>query len=147
MTKRFQLRGYTVLTSLSHDLLGVLKKRIDALERFKGSSRVFVGAGASIADFPPPEKTILIAGCTRQALFDDDLPAEERSYRNIFGDRVMMEIQGYVRKIPDPQVSFRKKETPVEEINDLYDRAINIFLALGISLSGEEEQSLRGYVG
>jgi hypothetical protein len=147
MAERFYLKGYTVLTSVSHHLLGELKKRIDALERFKGSSRVFVGAGAAIADLPTPEKTILIAGCTRQALFDDDLPVEDRTYRKIFGNRVMMEVQGYVRKIPSPQVSFRKKETSVEEINDLYDRAINIFLGLGISLSGEEEQSLRGYFG
>lgn len=143
MVNKFHLKGYTVITSLSHALLGELKKRIAALEHLKGSSRVFIGAGAAIADFPLPEKTILVLGCTQHALFDDALPPEEKAYRKIFGDRVMMEVQGYVRKIPDRQVSFRDQEKAAGDQEALLKRIEKIFDMIGISLSEDELNSCR----
>lgn len=142
MAENVECQGYTIITSLSHGLLGPLKTRLDALARFSGSSGAFTGSGAVIAQFPDPNKTILAVGCTSQALYDAGLSPEDQGYRRLFGDRVMMEMQAYVSKIPPNQVCFRdESETPGNSRSQL-QRIVMVFADLGIQLTTDETNNL-----
>lgn len=76
MAKTFEFKGYTIITSLSHGLLGPLKRNLGLFSQKSGSNHVFMGSGEVIGGFPEPEKTILVPGCTREALFDEELPGK-----------------------------------------------------------------------
>ena len=136
-------KGYTIITSLSHGLLAPPKTRLDALSQFSGSSGAFTGAGAVIARFPDPDKTILSVDCTRQALFDDDLPQEDRSYRHMFGNRVMMEVRAYVSKIPPAQVCFRDENEDPGSSESQMKRIAKVFNGLGKPLDPAEIDDLK----
>ena len=142
MPENIELKDYTLITSLSHGLLGPLKTLLDALSRFSGSSGAFTGAGAVIARFPDPEKTILTVGCTRQALFDQDSPPEDQGYRRIFGDRAMMEVQAYVSKIPPDQVCFRDENENPGNTESQLQRIARVFENLGLPLTKDETNHL-----
>jgi len=146
MARNFDLKGYAVVTSLSHGLLGPLKRNLDRFRHMSGSPNAFMGGGAVLGGFPDPEKVVLAPGCMRDALFDEDLPKEDRGYREIFGDRVMLEVQGYVKKIPEAQVRFR---TDPERAGDLEDTIVRIEQALeslGVTLDAEDRTKIEGHL-
>jgi len=79
----------------------------------------------------------------KDALFDDDLPEEDRDYREIFGDRVMLEVQGYVRRIPEARVRFREDPDAAGDAEETVARLVEAFAAAGIQLSTGDRQTLR----
>lgn len=134
--------GYTIITSISHGLMAPLKIRLQPFIEKTGSENVFMGMGEVIGGFPPPEKTILVPGCMREAVFDKELPEEDREYRKIFGDRIMAEVQSFISKIPDGQASFRKAETD-DAVEDIITRIMQISSAIGISVGENEKDRLK----
>jgi hypothetical protein len=144
MAKNFEFKGYTVITSLSHGLLGPLKVRLDTLLKKSGSEHAFMGGGEVIGDFPDPKKSLLVVGCTREALFDDDLKGEGGGYREIFGDRVMLEVQGYVKRIPGEQVRFRDASTDAGDLEEMLSRIAGVFERLGIDIEDGDRAAIKG---
>ena len=142
MAQNFEFRGYTVITSLSHGLLGPLKRSLDRLGQFISSSNTFLGGGAALGGFPEPGKVIIAPGCMKDALFDDDLPEEDRDYRAIFGDRVMLEVQGYIEKIPEARVRFREDPDAAGDVDETVERLVGAFGSVGIELGAEDRQTL-----
>ena len=142
MPENVELKGFTIITSLSHGLLGPLKTRLDALSRMSGSSQILTGAAPVIAGFPFPDKTILAVGCTCQALFDDDSDPEDQGYRQLFGDRVMLEVQTYVNKIPPHQVCFRDENEDPGSSESQAQRITKVFESLGLPLTTDEINNL-----
>lgn len=134
MAENFEFEGYTIITSLSHGLLGPLKLNLDSLSRLSGSEHAFIGGGEVIGDFPEPGKTILVLGCTMDALFDDDLLEGDKVYREIFGDRVILEVQAYVKKIPEAQVRFRDISKDAGDIEEVISRLVKVFDAVGMHI-------------
>lgn len=143
MAENFEFKGYTVITSLSHGLLGPLKKSLDRLAQFSSSLNTFLGEGAVLGGFPDPNRVILAPGCMKEALFDDDLPVEDRDYREIFGDRVMLEVQGYMRRVPEDRLRFREDPGAAGDVDETVDRLIEGFATTGIKLGAEDRQKLR----
>ncbi len=146
MAGSFEYKGFRVITSLSHGLLGPLLERLRFLARLGGSPNVFVGRGDLIGGFPDPARTVLAAGCTREALFDESLPEEERGYRRIFGDRVMMEVQAYVKRIPPAQVSFRDPDEDPGDPEALLHRTVRVLRWIGLSVNHGEEAKIRDHL-
>jgi hypothetical protein len=142
MPEYVECKGYTIITSLSHGLLGPLKTRLDALSRMSGSSQIFTGAAPVLAGFPSPEKTILAVGCTRPALFDEDTDPEDQGYRHLFGDRVMVEVQAYVDQIPPKQVCFRDENEAPGNSRSQLQRIAKVFADMGIQLTTDETNNL-----
>jgi hypothetical protein len=142
MAQNFEFRGYTVITSLSHGLLGPLKRGLDRLGQFSRSSNTFLGGGAALGGFPDPSKVILAPGCMKDALFDEDLPEEDRDYRGIFGDRAMPEVQGYVKRIHESRVRFREDPDGAGDVDETVERLVGAFGSVGIELGGEDRQRL-----
>ncbi|MBN1573228.1 MAG: hypothetical protein JW984_08550 [Deltaproteobacteria bacterium] len=144
MAKNFEFKGYTVITSLSHGLLGPLKLGLDSLLIKSKSEHAFMGSGDVIGNFPDPKKSVLVTGCTREALFDDNIKGEEGGYREIFGDRVMLEVQGYVKKIPEGQVRFRDVSMGAGDIEDMISRIVKVFEKLGIDINDDDRAAIKG---
>jgi len=144
MAKNFDFKGYTVVTSLSHGLLGPLKLRLDTLLKKSGSEHAFMGSGDVIGNFPDPKKTVLVTGCTREALFDDDLKVDKGGYRGIFCDRVVLEVQGYVKRIPEAQVRFRDISKHAGDVEEMISRITDIFERLGTDIDDDGRLAIKG---
>lgn len=143
MAQNFEYKGYTVITSLSHGLLGPLKTRLDTLLKKSGSEHAFMGGGQVIGNFPDPNKAILVPGCTREALFDNDIKGSGGGYRDIFGDRVMLEVQGYVKRIPEAQVGFRDPSSNAGDVEEMVSRIADVFDRLGIPIDDGDKTGIR----
>ncbi len=143
MAGNFDFKGCTVITSLSHGLLGPLKRSLGRLGQLSGSRNTFLGGGAVLGGFPDPERVVLAPGCMEEALFDEELPEEDRDYRQIFGDRVMLEVQGYVRKIPAGQVRFRRDAVAVGDVEETLCRILEALDTMGVEVGPQDLKSLR----
>ncbi len=147
MAENFEFKGYTIITSLSHGLLGPLKLSLDRMGQLISSPKAFLGEGAVLGGFPAPNRVILAPGCMEEALFDEHLHEEDKDYRAIFGDRVMLEVQGYVRKIPAEQVRFRQDPDAVGDVEESVARILEAFAALGVEVGAGERESLQEHLG
>jgi hypothetical protein len=146
MAKNFECKGYTVITSLSRGLMAPLKAGLERLGRLSESPNAFLGRGSALGAFPDPDRVILAPGCMEDALFDAGLSEEERDYRRVFGDRVMREVQGYVRRIPAGRVRFRQDPEAAGDPQETLDRIVDAFRSLGFELGAEDRQALRGFL-
>jgi hypothetical protein len=144
MPKKFDFKGYTIITSLSHGILAPLKQKFDLLAEAGGKnpSNLPPGTGGIMTGLPEPGKAILVFDSMREALFDDNVPDADKAYRSIFGDKIMTEGQIYVRKVPGKQVSFRADTAKQGDITDMAERICRVFENIGIRLSQNEKQDL-----
>jgi hypothetical protein len=142
----YKLKGYTVISSLSHGLLGPMKQALDILQHRFGSTVGHVGNIHLVAGFPDPEKAVLVFGCMKEAIYDKELGRDDKIYRDLFGDRVMLEVQAYLKKVPVEQISFRTDPNKAGHAEDMRSRIIQVFESMGLDLSEKDRTGIKGYI-